>query len=119
MSLALKNALRRSKREQRIPPDARCLICGTAEPVCLINIDRRFLEKHHLYGCVNDPTAIVWLCRNHHALATEGLLAAGVNMSYEPDPVQREILMLKAEATFFRQLAESHDRRAAELEASQ
>jgi hypothetical protein len=62
---------RRARRNARIGPDARCALCGEANPEVLIRVKRTILEAHHIVGLANDVTATVILCRNCHAKVTE------------------------------------------------
>ena len=116
MSTAVNTALRQAKRAVRIPEGSCCLLCLLSDPVCLVEVDRTFLELHHIVGRIHDGQLTVWLCRNCHALATEGLLAAGASMRREPDPSKRVALMLRALAVFLKMLAEAVQRWAALLE---
>lgn len=101
-----------------------CILCGCSDPVALIDktpdwlehhsIPKTLFEQHHPAGRHHDPELTVFICRNCHAEATEGLLQAGVSMRPEPDPVLQVALMLDALAVFLEVLAAAL-RRWAEL----
>lgn len=79
-------------------------------------VTRSFLEEHHVYGVANDPDATLALCFNCHALATEGLLQAGVTMIREPDSRKFAANMFRATAVHLKMLGEANGRFAAQLE---
>jgi hypothetical protein len=99
----LKTAKRTAYRLEKLgSKDPVCLFCGCSEPMLLRPVTRRFLEEHHVVGIANDPELTLALCFNCHALITEGLLQAGVNMTRESDPK-------KFAANMFQALAVHHD----------
>jgi hypothetical protein len=79
-------------------------------------VTRSFLEKHHIFGVANDRDSTLALCFNCHALATEGLLQAGVTMTREPDSHKFAINMFRASAFHLRMLSEASGRFATYLE---
>jgi hypothetical protein len=123
-----KTAARENRRLERLGDGPHvCLICSETDPIVLtptkagwlleMGVPVRLLEGHHLYARAHDPDTIVPLCRNCHAKVTEGLLRAGVNMKPTPDEVTRLAEMLKARATFSRQMADKDDEWASMVSA--
>jgi hypothetical protein len=78
------SAARHTRRERRFDPDAACVRCGITTPETLVPVTRRFLEAHHVCGQAHDDALTVPVCRNCHAVLTEGQHAAGV--SFQPPP---------------------------------
>ena len=73
-----KNDRRRSRRARKLGEDAACILCGYHRCLTgLKQVDRRFLEEHHLLGWVTDDTLTASLCRNCHAEVTEDQLTDG------------------------------------------
>ncbi len=72
---------RRARREQRFGPNAACVRCGITTLETLVPLKRRFLEDHHVCGHANDESLTVPVCRNCHAILTEGQQAAGVTFT--------------------------------------
>jgi hypothetical protein len=101
-----------------------CFRCGYIDPIALIRVKVEWLvakglpksifEDHHIVGEKHDPDLTVLICRNCHALATEGLLRAGVSMQAAPDDDTRDALRLEALAVWFADVAESLWKWAAE-----
>ena len=77
----VQDAVRRQRRTDRLGPDAACALCGVRTPEALIVVDRSLLERHHVVGRANDGDLTVPVCRNCHAVLTEGQLAHGVPLS--------------------------------------
>lgn len=75
---------RRTRREQRFGPDAACARCGITTLETLVPLRRRVLEAHHVCGRANDAALTVPVCRNCHAILTEGQQAAGVTFATPP-----------------------------------
>jgi hypothetical protein len=96
----IRTAVRRSRRAEQ----NRCLLCGR----------RKRIELHHCAGKNHDPPFVVPLCPACHALVTENLRLADVEMRYEADANERVRRSLKASAVFLELLASAH-RRWAEL----
>lgn len=113
----LKTERRRARRLQKLGgPNPFCLFCGCSDPMLLRPVTRKFLEDHHLFGVANDRDAILALCFNCHALATEGLLQAGVTMTREPDSLKFAINVLRANEFHLKMLSEASGRFATQLE---
>ncbi len=75
---------RRSRTEHYFGQEAVCVRCGISEPRAMVPIHRRYLEAHHVCARANDAALTVPVCRNCHAILTEGQRAAGV--SFDPPP---------------------------------
>lgn len=72
---------RRARRDQRFGTDPACVRCGTTEIELLVPVKRRFLEAHHICGAMNENALTVPVCRNCHAVLTEGQQSAGVTFT--------------------------------------
>jgi len=113
----LRTERRRTQRLQRLGCDHPfCLWCGCSNPMLLRAVTRRFLEEHHIFGIANDRDSTLALCLMCHALATEGLLQAGVTMTREPDPQKFAINMFRASEFHLKMLSEASGRFATYLE---
>ena len=68
---------------------------------------RALLERHHPGGESNDPDLTVVVCRNCHALNTEGQLVLDVELEHDPSRSMPEqlIAVLRGLAVFFDLLA--------------
>lgn len=97
---------RRTRRARRIGPDAACARCGLATPETLIAADRSILEAHHVCGRANDSGLTVPLCRNCHAVATEGQRAAGATFAAPPTVLHQIAAALASFFAFLADLAE-------------
>jgi hypothetical protein len=86
----IKTARRRSRRESL----HRCENCGR----------KTVIEEHHVAGRNHDAEFTVRLCQACHALVTENLRQADVDMRFTPDSVERVRRALKATAVFLRML---------------
>lgn len=75
---------RRARRDQRFGTDPACVRCGTTEIEALVPVNRRYLEAHHVCGLANDDALTVPVCRNCHAVLTEGQRSAGVVFTTPP-----------------------------------
>jgi len=64
----------------------RCVICGSSKNV----------ELHHVGGRNHVAWFILALCRAHHAELHGFLLAAGINLEYTPDPLERYLRVQQA-----------------------
>jgi hypothetical protein len=113
----LRTARRKAQRLQKLGCEHPfCLWCGCSNPMLLRPVTRSFLEEHHIFGIANDRDSSLALCFNCHALATEGLLQAGVTMTREPDPHKFAINVLRANEFHLRMLSQASGRFATELE---
>src|SRR5262245_49744934 len=72
---------RRARHLRKLGPDAACALCGVMTPEVLIVAKRTVLEAHHACGRAHDPDLTIPLCRNCHAVQTEGQRMAGVDFS--------------------------------------
>lgn len=75
---------RRRQRELRFGANPACARCGMTEINALVPVRRGLLEAHHVCGRANDASLTVPVCRNCHAVLTEGQRSAGV--SFDPPP---------------------------------
>jgi hypothetical protein len=85
-----KAALRKTRRAER----PRREVC----PYCIVD--------HHFLGRKHDPRFIVRPCEYHHDLIHDQMLDAGVSLQFEPNPVKRQVELLKIEAFYCRQQAD-------------
>lgn len=100
-------AARQTRRERRFGTGAACVRCGITALETLVPIKRRFLEAHHVCGQVNDDDLTVPVCRNCHAILTEGQQAAGVTFTTPPTVLHQIVAAL---ASFFAMLSELCER---------
>lgn len=91
-----------------------CLFCGCSEPMLLRPIakeffekHRRFFEEHHVFGWMLDSITTLALCFNCHALITEGLLQAGVDMKREQDPIKFAQVIFRALSVHLRMMSDA------------
>jgi hypothetical protein len=82
-----KAALRKARRAQR-PPREVCPFC---------------IADHHVLGRKHDPQFVVCACEYHHALIHDQMLDAGIDLKFQPNPVRRQVEILKMEAFYYRQ----------------
>src|SRR5262249_5822184 len=59
-------------------------------------------------GRKHDPQFIVSACEYHHALIHDQMLDAGVELQFQPNPVRRQVEILKMEAFYYRQQANQY-----------
>lgn len=102
------NPLNTARRLSRRVEQDRCLLCGREIRI----------EQHHVAGRNHDPPLTAPLCQGCHALATEKLRIADVDMRREPHRVERVRKALKATAVFLDMLAEALWRWAESLNSS-
>lgn len=91
----------RCKRAALLPPDARCEVCGTTDPMVLNASDvtrvlcandlaiadgKEPIEKHHVGGRVRDPRTVPVSANRHRRLTALGL-------QHPPDGDRDEELM--------------------------
>jgi hypothetical protein len=91
-----------------------CLFCGCSEPMLLGTITkkffkkhRRFFEEHHVFGWMLDADTILALCFNCHALVTEGLRQAGVEMRRETNLIKFAEVILRTLSVHLRVLSDA------------
>jgi hypothetical protein len=114
---AAQAAARKSRRAREFGPDAECYFCGWRNPVALIAVSRTLLEEHHIDGLNNCDDTRVVLCRNHHALLTEGCLDAGASMRAQRSVFERVAQMFRIRSVFERASAENAIQIAIEIDA--
>lgn len=78
-----------------------------AERGCCVICGREAMEEHHVAGRRHDPTLTAPLCQACHALATENLRTADVEMRSTTNSVERIRRALKAAAVFLQMLAKA------------
>lgn len=100
------SATRHTRRERRFDPDAACFRCGITTPETLAPVARRFLEDHHVCGCANDASLTAPVCRNCHAILTEGQHAAGVVFHAPPTILHQLASALASLFTMLHELCE-------------
>lgn len=105
---------RRERREHDLAPEAVCCSCGEENRELLRTVrDRQvktsLLQHHHVAGHANDPDLTIALCRNCHALHTEGQLTVGIALHRDREraPIERLVNVLRGLAVFFRLLAQA------------
>ena len=113
----IQNDARRARRQRKLGTDAACLRCGTTTPEVLLRANRSLLDDHHVVGRAHDVALTVPLCRNCHAILTEGQLAHGVDLRHGQERTAPEMVaaILDALAAFFYALAEAASRWAGQL----
>lgn len=102
----MQTAARRARREQRFSPNAACVRCGLTTPDALIAVRRPFLEMHHVCGRANDDSLTTPVCRNCHAILTEGQHAVGVTFTAPPTLLHQIAAALTSFFAFLRDFAE-------------
>jgi hypothetical protein len=114
------NDRRAARREHTLGEDAACAFCGERTPETLISVSRTTLEEqHHVSGRTNDSDLTVLLCRNCHALVTEGQLRLGVDLRRDTQRtvLERQEGALISQAAFDRARADAEQRQARQLAA--
>ncbi len=101
------NLARKEHRQRRLGEHAACASCGISDPPALTRQRRTMIERHHAAGRANDDDLTVILCRNCHAVATEGQRDTGADLSHGEDrhPFERFEAALRSLAAFLAQLA--------------
>lgn len=74
-----------ARRARRLGQNMACVLCGVTDPPALVRVNRPLLEAHHVAGRANDGALTVAVCRNCHAVLTEGQLAGGVDLRPRAD----------------------------------
>lgn len=103
----IKTDARRARRARVFGPGAACARCGIATPETLVAANRTILEAHHAWGRANDGALMVPVCRNCHAILTEGQRAAGASLGPPPTLLHQ---IAAALASFFAFLRDVGDR---------
>jgi hypothetical protein len=101
----IRNDARKARRSRLLGPDAACVRCGLTNQECLIPTKRSLFEAHHVAGNAHDDRLTVPLCRNCHAVLTEGQRDAGVDFLPQPTVLHRIAAALASLAVFFADLA--------------
>jgi hypothetical protein len=71
----------------------------------LIPVRRRFLDDHHVCGRANDDALTVPVCRNCHAILTEGQRTAGLDFGTPPTLLHQLAAILVGLFTFLHDLS--------------
>jgi len=103
--LALKNAIRRSKREQRIPPGARCRYCGDSNPLRLMMV-RGKQGGHHRTFRERDPEDNDIVCGSCQLEIHRRLEGSGIGPKREFDVTGLTVTRLRAMAVSYRMEAD-------------
>ena len=101
----LNRAGRRTRRRQRLGPDARCLSCGRAEPEVLIRAGRSLFELHHPLGQAHEPDLTVPVCLNCHAIFSAAQYDDAIPLDPQPTVLERIIAIFQALVSFLGGLA--------------
>lgn len=101
----MKSTARHTRRERRFDPDAACVRCGITTPETLVPMKRRFLEAHHVCGHAHDALTVP-VCRNCHAILTEGQRSAGVVFDSPPTLLHQIAAALTSLFSFLYELCE-------------
>ncbi len=117
-------SVRTAQAELRLGVGVACAFCGVCELAALQEVTdpklkkavRRVLEEHHVVGRALDPQLKIFLCRNHHAIATETLRRAGVSMIPQDNVLDRLIGSLRGLSAFLHDLQNALERFIADLE---
>ena len=114
LKAAKRKAARLAKLLARLGEHPVCLFCGCSEPMLLRPLtkqffekDRRFFEEHHVFGWMLDSATTLALCFNCHALITEGLLQAGIEMKREANPIKFAKVIFRALSVHLRLLSDA------------
>ena len=103
----------------QIPIETARRVARRAERGCCVICGREAIEAHHVAGRRHDEALTAPLCQACHALATESLRRADVDMRHTKSSIERIRRSLKATAVFMRILAEALWRWAELLPRSQ
>jgi hypothetical protein len=86
------NAMRRTRRQVLLGPDAYCLMCGEKNPDVLRLVKRTLLDEHHVAGRDNIPDLTVPVCANCHRKLTAALHNEGLDFKTPCKHVVLEVL---------------------------
>ena len=84
---------RRHRIQQRLGPDARCVMCG--ETAGLMQVRRSILEQHHVAGEAHEPELTIVVCRNCHARFSAAQQDDGVPLTPQPSVLEQVIAATK------------------------
>ncbi len=96
--------------------DAVCVFCGWSNPTALRAVGKTLLEEHHVVGVNHYDEYRVPVCRNCHALLTEGGMEFGVDLRTQRSLPETLAEMLRARAVAERQAADMDLEMAIKLE---
>jgi hypothetical protein len=101
------NQRRKTRRRTKLAPNAACAFCGETTPEALLLANRSLLERHHVVGAANADELTVPLCRNCHAIQTEGMRDVGVDLRHQARQLPELVVsVLRALGVFFRSLGD-------------
>lgn len=114
------NDARRARRARRLPPEARCLLCGIDNPIVLSTPKTKrpdsVLEEHHPVGWRIDEDLTAVLCANCHLLQHEDLRDLGIDLKRPSANLLDQLLTwLTAIGAFLHALADSAHQLATRL----
>lgn len=98
-----RRTVKRSERERQ----------GLATPPCILCI-----QGHHTAGKNHDPLLTASLCERHHRKVHEQIRRGGISLQFEPNPIKRVEMAIRAMAVYRREEADAMDRLADLLEES-
>ena len=101
------NQRRKARRQAKLPPDAACVLCGMTTPEALLMVERSLLEAHHVVGEAYAGELTVPLCRNCHAVETEGMRDLGIDLQRQPRQLPDTLVqVLRSLGRFFTMLGQ-------------
>ena len=93
---------RKHRRQQRLGPDAVCVMCGERNPDALLRVRRSLLERHHVLGAAHAPEATIVVCLTCHARLSAAQQDDGVQLSPQGTLLERGIAMMAAAGSSLR-----------------
>lgn len=102
----IRTATRHTYREHRFRPNAACVRCGITTLETLVPVRRALLEAHHVCTRASDEGLTVPVCRNCHAVLTEGQRATGVTFDVPPTLLHQIAAALESLFAFLYELCE-------------
>lgn len=98
------SAARQRTRARRLGPEDTCALCGEVNPAALTTAHRSLFERHHVVGQANDGELTVVVCRNCHAVLSEGQRTYGVPLREPTAFLERLYAVLRALGALFLEL---------------
>ena len=99
---------RKHRRQQRLGPDAVCVICGERNPDTPVRVQPSLLEQHHVLGAAHALDATVVVCRNCHARLSAAQQDDGVPLTPQGTLLERGIAMMAAAGSSHRVIGEAY-----------
>jgi len=100
------NDARQARQKRRMGKDAACALCGITTPEALLRVDRSLLEGHHVVGKAFDDALTIPVCRNCHAILTEGQQRRGCTFRSQRTVPECIVAMLTHLIAFFHDLGD-------------